>query len=144
VLLHDAEAAITVISDLRRLGIRVALDDFGTGFSSLSYLHRFPIDILKIGPGFVGVGDRSDTRWILTDAIISLGRALGHQVVAEGVEQRHQVQRLKAAGCELAQGYFFARPLHPDTLATQFAHDMAQRRGSDRMAQSEVSAGQAA
>jgi len=144
VLLHDAEAAIAVIGDLRKLGIRVALDDFGTGFSSLSYLHRFPIDILKIGPGFVGVGDRSDARWILTEAIISLGHALGHTVIAEGVERRHQVQRLKAAGCELAQGYFFARPLHADTLATQFAHDVAQRLGSDRMAQAEAPAGRAA
>jgi diguanylate cyclase (GGDEF)-like protein len=136
VLLHDAEAAISVISDLRALGIRVALDDFGTGYSSLSYLHRFPIDILKIASGFVGVGDRSDARWILTEAIISLGKALGLQVVAEGVERRDQVQRLKSVGCELAQGFFFARPLHADTLATQFARDQAQRLGSDRMEQS--------
>jgi diguanylate cyclase (GGDEF)-like protein len=136
VLLHDAEAAIAVIADLRALGIRVALDDFGTGYSSLSYLHRFPIDILKIASGFVGVGDRSDARWILTEAIISLGKALGLQVVAEGVERRDQVQRLKAVGCELAQGFFFARPLHADTLATQFARDQAQRLGSDRMEQS--------
>jgi diguanylate cyclase (GGDEF)-like protein len=136
VLLHDAEAAIAVISDLRALGIRVALDDFGTGYSSLSYLHRFPIDILKIASGFVGVGDRSDARWILTEAIISLGKALGLQVVAEGVERRDQVQRLKSVGCELAQGFFFARPLHADTLATQFARDQAQRLGSDRMEQS--------
>ena len=136
VLLHDAEAAIAVIGDLRALGIRVALDDFGTGYSSLSYLHRFPIDILKIASGFVGVGDRSDARWILTEAIISLGKALGLQVVAEGVERRDQVQRLKSVGCELAQGFFFARPLHPDTLATQFARDLAQRLGSDRMEQS--------
>jgi EAL domain-containing protein (putative c-di-GMP-specific phosphodiesterase class I) len=114
----------------------VALDDFGTGYSSLSYLHRFPIDILKIASGFVGVGDPSDARWILTEAIISLGKALGLQVVAEGVERRDQVQRLKAVGCELAQGFFFARPLHPDTLAMQFARDLAQRRGSDRMEQS--------
>jgi len=136
VLLHDADAAIAVISDLRALGIRVALDDFGTGYSSLSYLHRFPIDILKIASGFVGVGDRSDARWILTEAIISLGKALGLQVVAEGVERRDQVQRLKSVGCELAQGFFFARPLHADTLATQFARDQAQRLGSDRMEQS--------
>ncbi|HEX9738450.1 MAG TPA: EAL domain-containing protein [Candidatus Limnocylindria bacterium] len=136
VLLHDAEAAIAVIGDLRALGIRVALDDFGTGYSSLSYLHRFPIDILKIASGFVGVGDPSDARWILTEAIISLGKALGLQVVAEGVERRDQVQRLKAVGCELAQGFFFARPLHADTIATQFARDLAQRLGSDRMEQS--------
>jgi sensor c-di-GMP phosphodiesterase-like protein len=57
-------------------------------------------------------------------------------VVAEGVERRDQVQRLKSVGCELAQGFFFARPLHADTLATQFARDQAQRLGSDRMEQS--------
>ncbi|MGH2463605.1 MAG: putative bifunctional diguanylate cyclase/phosphodiesterase [Candidatus Limnocylindria bacterium] len=136
VLLHDAEAAIAVIGELRALGIRVALDDFGTGYSSLSYLHRFPIDILKIAPGFVGVSDLNDARWILTEAIISLGKALGLSVVAEGVERRGQVQRLKAVGCELAQGFFFARPLDADAIAAQFARDVAQRHGSDRMAQS--------
>ncbi|HLE89321.1 MAG TPA: EAL domain-containing protein [Candidatus Limnocylindria bacterium] len=136
VLLHDADAAIDVLSELRGRGIQVALDDFGTGYSSLSYLHRFPIDILKIAQGFVDVDDANDGRWILAQAIISLGNALGLKVIAEGVERRAQVQRLKNAGCEFAQGFFFARPLNGETLAAEFARDNAQRLGSDRMARS--------
>jgi EAL domain-containing protein (putative c-di-GMP-specific phosphodiesterase class I) len=107
-----------------------------TGYSSLSYLHRFPIDILKIAQGFVDVDDAKDKRWILAQAIISLGKALGLKVIAEGVERRAQVQRLKGAGCEFAQGFFFARPLNGETLGAEFARDNAQRLGSDRMAQS--------
>jgi len=136
VLLHDADAAIEVLGKLRARGIQIALDDFGTGYSSLSYLHRFPIDILKIAQGFVDVDDANDERWILAQAIISLGKALGLKVIAEGVERRAQVQRLKSAGCEFAQGFFFARPLHGETLGAEFARDNAQRLGSDRMARS--------
>ena len=134
VLLHDADAAIEVLGKLRDRGIQIALDDFGTGYSSLSYLHRFPIDILKIAQGFVDVDDANDERWILATAIISLGKALGLKVIAEGVERRAQVQRLKAAGCEFAQGFFFAHPLVADKLAAEFARDTAQGLGSDRMA----------
>ncbi|MGZ6298959.1 MAG: putative bifunctional diguanylate cyclase/phosphodiesterase [Candidatus Limnocylindria bacterium] len=134
VLLHDADAAIEVLGTLRGRGIQIALDDFGTGYSSLSYLHRFPIDILKIAQGFVDVDDAKDQRWILAQAIISLGKALGLRVIAEGVERRAQVQRLKSAGCEYGQGFFFARPLHGDRLGAEFARDNAQRLGSDRMA----------
>ncbi len=134
VLLHDADAAIEVLSQLRAKGIQIALDDFGTGYSSLSYLHRFPIDILKIAQGFVDVDDAEDERWILAQAIISLGKTLRLRVIAEGVERRAQVQRLKSAGCEFGQGFFFARPLHGDRLGAEFARDNAQRLGSDRMA----------
>jgi diguanylate cyclase (GGDEF)-like protein len=136
VLLHDADAAIEVLGKLRARGIQIALDDFGTGYSSLSYLHRFPIDILKIAQGFVDVDDARDERWILAQAIISLGKALGLRVIAEGVERRAQVQRLKSAGCEFGQGFFFARPLHGDRLGAEFARDNAQRLGSDRMTRS--------
>jgi diguanylate cyclase (GGDEF)-like protein len=134
VLLHDADAAIEVLGQLRDKGIQIALDDFGTGYSSLSYLHRFPIDILKIAQGFVDVDDAQDERWILAQAIISLGKALGLRVIAEGVERRAQVQRLKTAGCEFGQGFFFARPLHGERLGAEFARENAQRLGSDRMA----------
>ena len=78
--------------------------------------------------------DAQDDRWILAQAIISLGKALGLRVIAEGVERRAQVQRLQTAGCEFGQGFFFARPLHGDRLGAEFARDNAQRLGSDRMA----------
>jgi diguanylate cyclase (GGDEF)-like protein len=144
VLLHDADAAIEVLGKLRARGIQIALDDFGTGYSSLSYLHRFPIDILKIAQGFVDVDDANDDRWILAQAIISLGKALGLRVIAEGVERRAQVQRLQSAGCEFGQGFFFARPLHGDRLGAEFARDNAQRLGSDRMARTIAIEGNAA
>ena len=133
VLLNDADAAIEVLGQLRAEGIQIALDDFGTGYSSLSYLHRFPIDILKIAQGFVDVDDLKDDRWILAQAIVALGKALGLKVIAEGVERRAQVQRLKSVGCEFAQGFFFARPLQGDKLAAEFARDLAQHVESDRM-----------
>jgi diguanylate cyclase (GGDEF)-like protein len=144
VLLHDADAAIEVLGKLRARGIQIALDDFGTGYSSLSYLHRFPIDILKIAQGFVDVDDARDERWILAQAIISLGKALGLRVIAEGVERRAQVQRLKSAGCEFGQGFFFARPLHGDRLGAEFARDNAQRLGLDRMTRTIAVEGNAA
>ncbi|MEO6059703.1 MAG: EAL domain-containing protein [Candidatus Limnocylindria bacterium] len=97
-----------------------------------------------MAPGFLDVAHVEDQRWILAQAIISLGKAVGLTVIAERVERRDQVQRLKAAGCELAQGFFFARPLHAETLAAEFARDAAQPLGSDRLARAFASESEAA
>lgn len=107
--IDNSDRVMTVLSDLRAAGIRLAIDDFGTGFSSLSYLGRLPIDIVKIDRCFiadmlVGSGRR------IVGAIIDLAHDLGLEVIAEGVETRGQRDILAALGCDAAQGYFYARP----------------------------------
>jgi EAL domain-containing protein (putative c-di-GMP-specific phosphodiesterase class I) len=92
------------------------MDDFGTGYSSLGYLRKFPVDILKIARDFVVPGDRETSDWAFAHAIVALGRTLGLDILAEGIEDAAQVERLVAMGCELGQGYHFARPMEPAEL----------------------------
>ena len=124
-LLDDADAAAERLAALKRLGVRIALDDFGTGYSSLSYLGRFPVDVLKIDKSFVDVLALStDEPAPLVDAIVGLGHTLGLNVTAEGIEEAGQLDRLREMGCELGQGYYFARPL---PAAGLIAHLEAQQ-----------------
>ena len=99
------------LTRLRQLGVGIAMDDFGTGYSSLSYLRRYPFDILKIDRSFIQdlTFDPADRE--LINAIIAMARSLGLRTVAEGVEERAQVDHLAHQGCEYAQGYLFSRPL---------------------------------
>jgi predicted signal transduction protein with EAL and GGDEF domain len=113
-LMHDVEAAIAVLHELRALGVRLAIDDFGTGYSSLSYLMRFPIDQLKVDQSFVRHLEQSREHAAIAKAVISLGRALEIETVAEGVETAAQAARLIAMRCSTLQGYWFARPMPPD------------------------------
>ena len=99
---------------LRELGIRIALDDFGTGYSSLGYLRRFPVDILKIAKEFIGPADSQD-EWAFAGAIVGIGRTLGLAIVAEGIEETGQLERLRVLGCQYGQGYLFARPRDAET-----------------------------
>ena len=110
-VLEEMETTIAKIAELRTLGVRFSLDDFGTGYSSLQYLKRLPIDQLKIDQSFVRdiTIDANDAAIVHT--IIAMGRALGLEVIAEGVETREQQEFLFGHGCHLYQGYFFARPL---------------------------------
>ena len=116
-MLTDTEFAMQQLHDLKGLGIRLAMDDFGTGYSSLSYLSRFPVDILKMDRSFVGAEDNE----ALTSAIIALGTSLSLEVVAEGIELAEQANSLEELGCELGQGYLFARPMDAAALSNFLA-----------------------
>jgi diguanylate cyclase (GGDEF)-like protein len=109
-MFRDTAATITKLEALRERGVRIAIDDFGTGYASLTYLRRFPVDIIKIAQEFIGAADADTPEWAFTGAILALGRALGLTVIAEGIEDSGQHQRLLALGCTLGQGYFFAEP----------------------------------
>ena len=111
-MLADTEFGLLQLHELKSLGVRLAMDDFGTGYSSLSYLSRFPVDILKMDRSFVGAGDNE----ALTSAIIALGASLSLDVVAEGIELAEQATSLEARGCEIGQGFLFARPMASDAL----------------------------
>jgi EAL domain-containing protein (putative c-di-GMP-specific phosphodiesterase class I) len=112
VLLRDMQPTLDKLRELKELGVVLSLDDFGTGYSSLGYLRRFPVDILKIAREFVPPGDsaESESDWAVANTIVALGRTMNLSVVAEGIEEAGQLERLKAMGCEYGQGYLFLRP----------------------------------
>jgi diguanylate cyclase (GGDEF)-like protein/PAS domain S-box-containing protein len=121
ILMDDVDLAISVLTDLRALGVRLAIDDFGTGYSSLGYLRRFPVDIVKLDRAFVaGLGsDTADDA--IAAAVINLGHALGLSVIAEGVETEEQLTILRALRCDRAQGYLWSAPQTPEALAQWIA-----------------------
>ena len=109
--MHDIDRVIGIMDRINALGVALSLDDFGTGYSSLSYLKRFPIHTLKIDRSFTtGIpNDASDCA--IASTIISIGRQLGHRVIAEGVETPDQLAFLRDSGCDEVQGYLYAQPL---------------------------------
>lgn len=116
VLIENAEKALDVLARLKDLGVRLSMDDFGTGYSSLGYLRTFPFDALKIDRRFVGDLDQSKGALAIVQAILGLGRALGLQVVAEGVETQSQLDHLMADSCDEVQGFYLGRPMTEDAL----------------------------
>jgi diguanylate cyclase (GGDEF)-like protein len=116
VLIQNTDQALSTLRELKGLGVRLILDDFGTGYSSLGYVKRFPLDVLKIDRSFIsGIGHSEDRA--IVSAVVSMGAALGMEVVAEGVETSDQARQLESLGCELAQGFHFAHPVGPDEVA---------------------------
>ncbi|HEY4917817.1 MAG TPA: bifunctional diguanylate cyclase/phosphodiesterase [Solirubrobacteraceae bacterium] len=115
-LMRSPDATAHLLAELKTLGIRIAVDDFGTGYSSLAYLRQFPVDSLKIDRTFITGLALSSEAHALTHTLIQLGAALGLETLAEGVEHHSQVRELQREGCDLAQGFLFARPLHPNDL----------------------------
>ena len=105
---------------MKDLGITISVDDFGTGYSSLSYLKQFPIDVLKIDQSFIRDIKLNDKDAAIITTIIHLGKSLGMEVVAEGVEEQSQVDFLIAADCEKAQGFYFARPFKAQEAKEKF------------------------
>jgi diguanylate cyclase len=116
VLIDDIDLAMTVLSDLKTLGIRIALDDFGTGYSSLVFLKELPVQEIKIDKSFVlnMLGDAGDGA--IVRSIIDLGKNLGLEVVAEGVESQGIMQELARQGCTTAQGFYISRPISAERL----------------------------
>jgi EAL domain-containing protein (putative c-di-GMP-specific phosphodiesterase class I) len=119
--MHDTDATIAKLGELKALGVRLAIDDFGTGYSSLSYLRRFPVDILKVDKSFIDAVATNAEDSALAQAIIELGHTLRLQTVAEGVEASDQASQLRTLQCELGQGFYFAQPLDPDQVAALLA-----------------------
>jgi diguanylate cyclase (GGDEF)-like protein/PAS domain S-box-containing protein len=118
VLMTDTEENLAQLMRLKALGVQLAIDDFGTGYSSLAYLRRFPVDTIKIDRSFVErLGEDGDES-ALARTIVQLGQSLGMSTVAEGIEQLGQLTALRRMGCELAQGFYFSRPV-PATEAGQ-------------------------
>lgn len=110
-VLQDFDRSIEILESLRNKGIKVHLDDFGVGFSSLSYLNRLPVDAIKIDRSFVSQIGEEDHDVAIVDAIISMAKSLGLQVIAEGVEQKEHISYLKQKGCYEYQGYYFSKPV---------------------------------
>ncbi|MDH4327831.1 MAG: EAL domain-containing protein [Nitrospira sp.] len=117
ITMRQVETSITMLQELRAMGVRLSIDDFGTGYSSLSHLQRFPLNMLKIDQSFVLDVTRNTANASITRAIISLAHSMGLSVLAEGVETDEQLAILREQGCDEAQGHFFGRPMPGDQLA---------------------------
>ncbi len=115
-IMENADAATALLDALRERQIQISIDDFGTGYSSLGYLHRFPIDVLKIDRSFVGNMNRGSRNYKVVETILTLSNQLGMAVVAEGIETPEQLEGLRQLGCEFGQGFLFARPTPADMI----------------------------
>lgn len=117
----DAEKAGHTLADLRAIGVRLSIDDFGTGYSSLSRLQRLPVDCLKVDRSFICRMEDDPDSLEIVRLIIAMAHTLDLKVVAEGTETEKQISALQRLGCEMAQGYFFSRPLPADEVSTLLA-----------------------
>ncbi|MFW2388391.1 MAG: putative bifunctional diguanylate cyclase/phosphodiesterase [Polyangiales bacterium] len=115
-LMSDPAQAGALLREIRDVGVRIAIDDFGTGYSSLTYLNEFPLNVLKIDKSFVQSVESNDRGGPISNMIIGLGQNLGLEVVAEGVETEGQLRYMQEHGCDIAQGYLYARPESPADL----------------------------
>ena len=116
-VMENSDKALTVISELNKLGISLSTDDFGTGYSSLSYLHRFPFDRLKVDRSFVSKMDSDQKSEAIVRTILLLAQNLNIEVVAEGIETETQLRTLRQNGCRTGQGYLFSRPVTAEAAA---------------------------
>lgn len=116
ILVDNFEETKERLCDLKKTGIHISLDDFGTGFSSLSYLKGLPIDTLKIDKSFVDTLLIDDNTKIITESIIYMGKRLGYETIAEGVETEEQFAYLKELSCDMIQGYYTGRPMPPEGI----------------------------
>ena len=123
--MQDAPATLARLQALKGLGVQLAIDDFGTRYSSLGYLKRLPVDVLKVDQTFVrGLGQDPEDSAILR-AIVTVAQNLELSVTAEGIETAEQLALLREFGCQRGQGYYFARPLPADPFSALFAEGLA-------------------
>jgi diguanylate cyclase (GGDEF)-like protein/PAS domain S-box-containing protein len=121
VLMERAPSIVGILARLRAIGVNLVIDDFGTGYSSLTYLKRLPVDALKVDRSFVEGLGRDPEDSAIVAAVVDLAHARALSAIAEGVETKKQLEQLRRVGCDLAQGYYFARPQPADELAEIFA-----------------------
>jgi predicted signal transduction protein with EAL and GGDEF domain len=127
-VMRDFDQACTSLAALRTLGCNIALDDFGSGYSSLSYVHRLPLDKIKIDRGFIAELEARDTAKNIVRSVLDLCRNLNLECVVEGTETSGQVAILTQMGCRYLQGYFISRPLAPAAIPEFLClHTMALR-----------------
>ena len=115
-LMENTESVAATLSKIQEMNVQLHMDDFGTGYSSLSYLNRFPIDSLKIDQSFVGKLGLSEETWKIVQAIVSLGKNLDMELIAEGIENMMQLRMLQNLKCDFGQGYYFAKPMDPSAI----------------------------
>jgi diguanylate cyclase (GGDEF)-like protein/PAS domain S-box-containing protein len=127
VLLHNKEATLAVLHQLRALGIRIAMDDFGTGYSSLTYLQSFPFDKIKIDRSFVKNITENSSSLTIVRAVAALANGMGMTATAEGVETAEQLHSIVSEGCTEMQGFLFSRPLPAAEIERQFLSGRATR-----------------
>jgi diguanylate cyclase (GGDEF)-like protein len=128
-LVDYSDELVAALENIRRLGCEISLDDFGTGFSSIAYLKRLPLSLLKIDQSFARGALNSTIDAAIVRSIVYLSEELGLRVIAEGAETAEQVAYLREAGCQELQGYYFSKPLAADAFAAYLkVHDVAVRR----------------
>ncbi len=127
VLMDDTEGHVTKLAQLKTLGLRLAMDDFGTGYSSLSFLAQLPIDILKIAKPFVENLGQSEKDAAFATAIVRLGQTVGMSLIAEGVERLDQLEELRRLGCDMVQGWYFAKAGDAASTAVLLEHGLDGR-----------------
>jgi PAS domain S-box-containing protein/diguanylate cyclase (GGDEF)-like protein len=125
-IIEDIDLALSQLRQVKELGFRVSIDDFGTGYSSLAYLVRFPVDQLKIDKSFIRYITLNPQSLSVTKTVISLGKSLNLNVIAEGVETSDQMALLKNEGCDSAQGYYLARPMKLEDLISWYENSEYQ------------------
>jgi diguanylate cyclase (GGDEF)-like protein/PAS domain S-box-containing protein len=115
-LMRDADATVRRLREIKDLGVQVAIDDFGTGYSSLAYLRQFPVDALKIDRSFISAMADSPESGALIHTLVELGRTLGLETLAEGIEDNEQLHKLQEEHCDRGQGFLFSRPIEPEAI----------------------------
>jgi EAL domain-containing protein (putative c-di-GMP-specific phosphodiesterase class I) len=126
VLIEAGRPTLAALEELKEMGVTLGIDDFGTGYSSLSYLKRFPVDFLKVDRSFIGGLGEDPEDTVIVRAVVALGQSLGLATIAEGVETPTQLEALQNLGCDMAQGFYFARPMPADDLVAHLRRDPAE------------------